>query len=317
MPPPIKPETAKLLKDTVKSVGWVDKENKKIQPAYTGLSLKLEAAIKDGSQPMIELYRPQLDKVVADMDNCMNGVEGALALIGQLKQDQDFVDTRFAELEKLTQTVASIRSKLTKQLTDADDLGKRAEKALGSLAGGKDEVVAAFAVVKDGFNDLEKAVDYIEKEAPKLEAEAKKAYAARKQEALNDARLRLIDFLKYKTGIIAVRGKVDGFLKKYKNSGFITEATWLLDELPRMEEVLKGVDQTVKDLITLGQVAGIDVAKAAKVLKLAAKDQSKLAKILNGPESGFEKALDGLAKENDASGKAWLAALKKENLLPA
>ncbi len=311
------PETAKTLKDTIKSVEWVNKENKRIQPVLKDTSGKLEAAIEDESQPMIELYRPQLEKVVADVENCMSGVEGSLALIGHLKKDEEFVATRFAELEKLTQTVASIQTQLTKQLTQARDLDKRAAKALDTLVGGQDEAVREFAVVKDAFNDLKKAVDSIEKEAVKLENEAKQAYAARNQKALTDARVKLIEFLKYRSGITLVRNNVNEFLKKYKDSGFITEATWLLDDLPRMEDVLKQVDQTVKDLITLGQVASIDVAKAVKVLKLDPKVQPKLAKVLNGPESGYEKGLEVLAKEHDATSKAWMALLRREKVIPA
>src|SRR5437879_12395334 len=124
----IKPETAKNLRDTDASVKVVDQLNAKIQPVFKNTSTGLESAIKDSNGRMIELYRPKLEKVVDDIDNCMSAIEGALALIGFLQKEEDFMADRFELVERLFKKGSATQKKLTEQVQDAKQLESSALK---------------------------------------------------------------------------------------------------------------------------------------------------------------------------------------------
>src|SRR5262249_17254209 len=96
-----------------------------------------------------------------------------------------------------------------------------------------------------------------------------------------------------------------------------TEAQYLVDDLQRIDDSMKKLDAIVQRLVGLGQVAEVDVGKASKVLSIASKDQSKLAKVLNGQVAAYQRGLDALAKELklDTTGKEMLTKLERAQVV--
>jgi hypothetical protein len=322
-----KPETVKNLKDTDKCVKILEKENHKIQPVFKHISAGLESAIKDSNFPMIKLYQPKLEETVVAINDALRTAETSVALIGFLQQDEDFAASNFNVIENLLKKVTGIQQQLTNELTQARDIDQRASEAMERQKGSKEEAVRDLAVLEDEVADLKKIANYIETEAPKLEAAVKKAFAAGNAKAVTDARVQLIDLGKAAPSVHILRNKVNRFLKNHSDQDrqLKAEANWLLDDLTRIEDIYKDLSKLVKELVQLGQPkkaeaeeASIDVEKAAEVLGIATKDQARLAKVLGGPAAALEKNLDTLCKTLDlevTTGKQALALLKKNKIV--
>src|SRR5205823_12793433 len=139
------------------------------------MSTGLKGAIDQGSMPKIELYQPELETVIGEIDNCMKAAKGSIALIGFLRRDKDFLEAKFDQIEQLTNKVADIQTTLTAYRKEAAELDKQASSAHDKLEGGNDEMLGELSEMKDSYNDIGKAVDYIEKEGAKFEAAARRA----------------------------------------------------------------------------------------------------------------------------------------------
>jgi hypothetical protein len=332
MAPPISPETLKTLRETIASVDTTGKLFAKVQPRFTKMSAGLKTAIEQGSLPKIELYQPELDEVIEEIDNCMNAAKGSLALIGFLRKDKAFLDAKFDDIEKLTNKVADIQTTLLADRKKAAELEKLASAARDKLETGQDETLAELSVLKDGFNDLGKATDYMEKEGAKFEAQARKAHAAGNAKELSAARMRFLnmDYTKYGIGATGLQAKVVKFKNKTKERDQINEAQSMLDELPGLIDRLRALGKKGQELVLLkvekpepkeskaSEPAGFsnaDIAKACKALGIETKDQAKLAKVLNGfARDKWPAELSKLAKTlalPDTDGKAMKLKLEK------
>ena len=313
MPPKISNETAKTLGDTVKMVKDVEAQDVKIQPQYKKMSEGLQAGIDNGSEEEISLYRPQLEKVGKLIDTCLGTIQGALGLLSQLRKDEVLMETKFDQIEKLVKSVAVKRKKLAEQSAAARKLDADADKALGAAQKGAQSAEADLSALQAAVATLMKTIDYIDTEAPKLEAAAKKAYEKKDQKILTDSRTKLIDFLKYKTAAMMMKPRIEKYKKQYPD---ITreqrsEVQYMLDDLQRAESSVAEVDKMVKELMKLGQVKkqekaeapakkapmpAAEVAKCGKALGIDPKDNPKLAKILNElPRFKWADALARLA----------------------
>jgi archaellum component FlaC len=314
MAPPIKPETAKALKATTDSITAMDKENKAIK--YADITGKLDAAIKGPNADMIKLYLPKIDEIIEQMDHVMAHAQSALGGINNLKKDEDFTTNHFDTIEKLTKTVADTRVKLTKQLQDAKKLHDLANNALDDVQGGHDEGVQGLAVLKNDVGSLKKIMDNIAKSYENVAKEARDAYNERDQKTLTAKREDMIDYQGHDAQVITLRAKVTDFMKRYQDKDLKTEAQYLLDDLGEMDDTLKKVKQEVKDLITLGQVEKIDVAKAAKELGIDKSDVGAFTKCLSGKSSAMEACLTPLGKKLKPAmnGKQMLEKLRKANV---
>lgn len=312
MAPPIKPETAKALKATTDSITAMDKENKAIK--YADITGKLDAAIKSSNTDMVKLYLPKIDEIIEQMDHVMAHAQSALGGINNLKKDEDFTQNHFDTIEKLTKTVADTRVKLTKQLQDAKKLHDLANGALDDAQGGHDEGVQALAVLKNNVGELKKIMDNIAKSYENVAQEARDAFGERDQKKLTEKREDMIDYQGHDIEVTTLRSKVTDFMKKYHDDKDLnTEAQYLLDDLGEMDDTLKKVKQEVKDLITLGQVEKIDIAKAAKELGIDKADLSNFTKCLNGKASAMESCLVPIGKKLKPvmTGKQMVDQLKK------
>lgn len=336
MAPVISRETAKTLADTVNMVKLIDQQDKKIQPRFRKFHDGLEAGIKDASEDEIALYRPQLEKVGDEIDECLNTIQGALALLAQLRQDQALMETKFDQIEKLVKVVAATRKKLTEEAADARKLDAQVDAALAAIKKGEQSAEADLGALQAQVKDLMKTITYVDTEAPKLEQAARKAWDKKDQKTLTDSRVRLIEFLKYGTAATAMRPRIEKYKKQYPDLDRErkAEVQWLLDDIGRAEDSIKAVDKMVKDLVALGQVpkdekkapapapTKFDNAAVIKVLKafeLDADDaakRTKAQKILNScPVDQWPKELAKVygAKESDL--KSRLPAVRKIQLV--
>jgi hypothetical protein len=265
MAPTISRETAKTLADTVNMVKLIDQQDKKIQPHFRKMYDGLKAAIDDASADEIELYRPQLAKVVDEIDDALNSVQGALGLLSQLRDDKDLMETKFEQVEKLVKSVAAIRKRLSEDAAQARKLDHEVDQALGTIKKGELSAEADLGALQAQVKGLMKTIAYVDTEAPKLEQAARKAWDKKDQKTLTDSRLKLIDFKKYGTAAMAMKPRIEKYKKQYPDLDREkkAEVQWLLDDLDRADDSIKRVDRMVRELIALGQVPK-EEKKAAK-----------------------------------------------------
>jgi small-conductance mechanosensitive channel len=306
-----------VVRYTANLIAKLDQQNKKSDTDFKKTKADLEKSIANGTIPMLKLLRPKLEQEVDDMDDGMSKVEEAKVQIGALQDDQGYASTHFEQIKKLLEKVTDIQNDLTARIKLARDLDARALKAWDAAEGSQDEAEHELAVLKDTVGDIKKVVDKNEPDIPKQADAARKAYAARNQKGLTDARTKLIDYHKPSTQIPLARDKVNKFMKKYHYHDLTTEAQYLLDDLMQMEDAMKDLDKIIQELMDLHQVAQIDMGKACKVLAIATKDQARLAKVLNGQPAAYQKGLEALANdlELDSTGKEMLAKLEKAQLV--
>ena len=320
MPATISSDTAKTLRDTVTMVRKVEAADAKVQPQYKKMSDGLRAGIDNGSEDEIALYRPQLAKVGAAIDSVLSSIQGALGLLSQLRQDEALMDSRFAEIEKLLKSMTAKRKRLSEQAAAARKLDAEADKGLAAAKKGAVSAEADLGALQASVATLMKAIEYVDKEAPKLEEAARKAHAKKDQKGLTDARVRLIDFLKQGTAATTMRPRIEKFRKAYPDipRELKAEVQYMLDDLQRAEDRIKQVDKVVKELVGLGQVkkdepdakksaakkpdarkpvlSAADLAEAGKAIGMASKDVPKLAPILALPSTRWPGELASLAK---------------------
>jgi len=331
MPSSISSATTKTLLDTATMVKKVEAADAKVQPQYKKMSDGLRAGIDNGSEDEIALYRPQLAKVGAAIDGVLGSIQGALGLLSQLRQDEALMESRFDQVEKLLKSMTAKRKKLSEQAAAARKLDAEADKGMAAAKKGALSAEADLGALQASVATLMKAIEYVDKEAPKLEEAARKAHAKKDQKALTDARLRLIDFLKQGTAATTMRPRIEKYRKAYPDipRELKAEVQYMLDDLQRAEDRIEQVDKVVKELVGLGQVrknapaatkpaakkamlSAADIAEAGKSIGMAAKDFPKLGKILNElPAARWPAELGRLAgtlklKETDG---AKLAAL--------
>lgn len=326
MAPTLSRETAKTLADTVNMVKLIDQQDKKIQPRYRKMYDGLQAGIKDSSEDEIALYRPQLEKVGDEIDECLNTIQGALALLTQLRADKDLMETKFDQIEKLVKTVATTRKRLSEQAADARKLDGEVDTALGAIKKGALSAEADLGALQSQVKGLMKTIEYIDTEAPKLEQAARKAWDKKDQKTLTDSRVKLIDFLKYGTAATAMRPRIEKYKKQYPDLDRErkAEVQWLLDDIQRAEDSVKRVDKVIKELVGLGQVPkeekkaappppkAFSVAEMTKMVKEFGLDtddinlRTKAWKIFNScPIDQWPKELAKIygAKESELKGK--------------
>lgn len=322
-------ETTKTLLDTVKMVKDIEALDAKIQPPYKKMSDGLQAGIDDASEEEIELYRPQLEKVGKMIDTALNSITGAIGLITQLRKDEALMAAKFNEIEKLVKTVAAKRKKLSEQSAAARKLIQAAEKGLVAAQKGAQSAEADLSALQDSVATIMKTMERVDVEAPKLEAQAKKAIEKKDQKNLTDARVKLIDMHKdnnlatrvMRPKITKYRAQYPDITKDQKN-----ELQYMLDDLDRADSIMETVQKMINELMKVGQLqaqapakkapmAPGDLAKCVKAVGMKAGDSAKLGKILNDmARDKWADALGKLAttlKLEETDGKKMVLALNK------
>jgi chromosome segregation ATPase len=286
-------ETKANLKDATKKVTDLSKECTANQPRVTDVLKNLKAGIDKKDGVMLDLYLKRVDgtsKLVADT---LNDSTEALAAIKKLEDDAEFMEAKFDEVKALTEKVDKTKTNLSSQLLELKQLQKDALKVLDGLSGGTTEAVAKYAELEDRVNDRKDAMEKKRKELDSQVAIADKAFAAKDQKKLTDARLKIIDmdFAKDKVELGKLDRDIDDFIKKYKDAGLNTDAQWLKDEVYKMQGIAEKGDAEMQRLVKLGQVPkaappvskppklnNSQIASIAKYFPLDTKDPKELAK---------------------------------------
>jgi hypothetical protein len=314
----ISKDSVSALTEVIGMIKLIDQMDKKIQSKYSVAYDGLGGAIKDESDDEIELFLPQLTKVVEDIDRCIHSIKGALGLLAQLRKDEALMESKATQINALLPHIVKTQNKLVGQLKDADKRKMEAYKAADAAKTGTKSALADLASLKDEGADLMKKVDSASLESSKLDDAARKAFGERNQKVLTETRLRLIALTEFGVPILELRSKVTKFTKQYpKLDGKMEgDVEWLLATMDRGDSTMKKINQIVKDLITLGQVKKADPVKAAAALKVSdKKDIAELSRILNQPQPDLEKALNALARKYKSTGSAWIALLERAGVI--
>ncbi|MCW5663324.1 MAG: hypothetical protein KIT35_05795 [Piscinibacter sp.] len=331
MAPTISRETAQTLAETVAKVRLIDQQDKKLQPRYKRFYDGLKAGIADQSTEEIELYRPQLAAVNDEIDECLATVKEALDLIAKLRKDKDLMETKFDQVEQLVKVVAKTRKKLTDQASDARELDKQVDKALGDIRKGDVAIEGDLGALQAQVKNLMDKIVVVNTDTPKLEQAARKAWEQKNQKALTDAREKLIAFLKNGTTEIGLRGKLEKFRKQYPDLDRARKAElqWMFDDLERARDSVDRVERLVKELVALGQVPKeekkapppppktFSVAEVTKIVAEFGLDtnsvdlRAKAMKIINScPFDEWPKELAKLYKAKESDLKARLGKVR-------
>jgi hypothetical protein len=247
------PETAKTLTMTVQSVDSSATLFAKVTPRFKKFSAALKDAIDKESLAKVELYLPELEEVAEEIDNAMHGVKGSLALIGHLRRDKEFLEQKFATVEKLTVKVANIETCLVDYRKQTTELIKKGSAAIGKLETGTAEMLGDLAALKDQYNDLVKAADYMEKEGAKFEAETLRAQAAKNEKAMSAARMKFLnmEYTNHGIGTVRLQNDVKKYLAKATDKAQRQEAINMQADLPAIHERFRALSKKGQELALL------------------------------------------------------------------
>jgi hypothetical protein len=217
-------------------------------------NLKTAMDKKDGV--MLDLYLKRVDGTSKLVSDTLRDSTIALAALKKLEEDAEFIEARFDVVKSLTEKVDKTKSTFGNELLALKNLEKEALKALDGLSGGAEDAAAKYAELEDRVNDLK---DAMEKKAKELQVQAPiadKAFAAKDQKRLTEARVKIIDlhFSNDEVNLAKLDRDIDDFMKKFKEANLNTDAQWLKDEVFKMQEIAKKGDAEVHRLVKLGQI---------------------------------------------------------------
>ncbi|MEO6708343.1 MAG: hypothetical protein ABIP42_02135 [Planctomycetota bacterium] len=315
-----------------KLVGALEKESAKNQSKILDVLKNLEAAITKHDGTMLNLYMERVEDTSGLLSDTIRDCTPALAAIGELRKDKEFMETKFAVVKDLTSRVDTVKKLLSAQLVKLKELDKKALTEREALSGGKEEAVEKYADLEDRVNDKKKLIEKKYDDLKALVVAADKAVTAKNQAGLTSARTKIIDLkLSSEKGALSGLDKeLAAFIQKYKSAGLNTDATLLKDEVYTLSSLVEEGEKQFKRLMALGQISAApkappatskpapklgsdDIAKAAKQLGIDSKDKDKLGKLLNGfPRDKWATELAKLAKElklKSTDGKAMVVQL--------
>jgi uncharacterized phage infection (PIP) family protein YhgE len=287
------PETKTNLDDATKRVTSLSKECTANQPRVTDVLKNLKLAIDKKDGVMLDLYLKRVDGTSKLVSDTLRDSTQALAALKKLEEDAEFMEARFEVVKGLTEKVDKTKTNLTSQLLELKQLQKDALKAFDAQSGGTDDAVAKYAELEDRVNDLKEAMEKKRKELEIQVPIADKAFAAKDQKKLTEARVKIIDmdFGKDKVNLGKLERDIDEFLKKYKAANLNTDAQWLKDEVYKLKDIADKGDAQMLRLVKLGQVAkdepaeskpaklsNSQIATITKYFPINAKDSKEVAK---------------------------------------
>ena len=323
----VDPEIERAYKDAMQKGDAVATAQEKIDPVFKDLSAKIPAAIKEGDGPMLAYFLKALRVELNAISTSLQDIIVAFYNLEDVEDDEDFLAEHLPDVEKLTKSLSSARTELTRQYEAAKALENDAEKGLKSQPKGTKE---------EAFQELAKYDKWITEDLKELAAslgkidtpyeKAENAVSARDAKALAEAQKATQDLDISGAAMIFESRETDlkALLKKFEAQGFDPKVCAALkdgvnDLLARHAKGkldLKLLVESEKEILAF-KIVEIDLKKAVKVLGLDAKAEAKLAKVLKGPPAAFEKGLGALARELKlkTTGKAMLAALQKAGVV--
>lgn len=320
-------KAAENLKEAVTRLGQSDKESKALAPRVQALVARLAGAIKDRDQPTIVLQNKALGLEVAKIEKALDNVETALGYLAEAEKDDAFVEQNEAKLETASKALSRIRDALTALFKSAKQQRDQADIAVFQLGKSEDAALRELAALDKNFKGRVESIDAAAATVEDFLAKAEAAGRAGDRAGFSSSIGLALSL--YNTNVGREKGTpqraeddLAAFLKRFSallGSGgppvlYNAEKT-LRAHIARMRQRLEQIDKRIGE-VGKSRPEAIDIAKAARVLKLE-RQKPKLEKALDGPESGFERALDTLARDLklDTSGKAMLQELRKAKVL--
>jgi chromosome segregation ATPase len=325
-------ETKANLEDATKQVTEMSKKCTANQPRIGDVIKNLKEGIARKDGVMLDLYLKRVEGTSKLVSDTLRESSNALAALNKLEEDEDFMEARFEVVKALTEKVDKTKTTFTKELLELKQLEKEALKALDSLSGGTEDAAAKYAELEDRVNDLKTSLEKKRKELNTQVPNADKAYAAKDQKKLTEARTKIID-LHLSTDKIALDKldrDIDDFMKKFKDANLNTDAQWLKDEIFKVRDIPEKGESELQRLLKYGQIPkeepeppkqqklnNSQLAQLAKYFPVNVKDSKEVAKfgkLLN--TFPHDKWPSELMKAFDWDKAKVEAGMKKANYAP-
>lgn len=313
MAPTISKETAQTLRNVVEMVKKIDAAYKKCEPAYRKAEANLQEAIDDKSEDELELFRPQMEKVLKEVDSCIHSISGALGLLRNLRKDEALMETRADQINALVKGLVDKQQLLAKAAAKGRTMVMdEAKKALEAAKSSNETLEAELSELKDTVNRIEKAVKYIESQAQALEAKTLAAQKAGNQKDMSAARVKYLElgYGDQEKGATLTKPKAQKLLARLKDSKQRAECQWAIDSLQNLSDRCRALSKRGSELALLK----IDAKAAAPAPKpkLGSSQVQQIAKLL-GLDVKDSKAISRLTKlVADHPHVAWPAQIVKQ-----
>jgi chromosome segregation ATPase len=292
-------ETRANLEDATKRVTDLSRECTANQPRIADVIKNLKAGIDKNDGVMLDLYLKRVDGTSKLVSDTLRDSTQALAALKKLEEDAEFMEARFEVVKGLTEKVDKTKTTFTNELLELKKLEKETLKVLDGLNGGTTDAAAKYAELEDRTNDLKDALEKKRQELDTQVAIADRAFAAKDQRKLTEAREKIIGmhFSTAKIDLDKLDRDIDDFMKKFKDANLNTDAQWLKDEIYKMQDIPKKGDAEMHRLLDLRQIpkdepavsrppklSNSQIAQLAKYFPLNVKDAkavAKFGKVLN------------------------------------
>lgn len=330
----ISKETAQDLKNVVEMIKKIELDYKKCEPHYRTVEADLQEAIDDKSPDELELFLPQMEEALKHVDACVYSINGALALLGNLRKDADLMAVKTDQINTLVKSLVDKKQLLVAHAAKGramvlDD----AQQALAAAKTSAETAESDLSELKNRHEQLKKAIDWIAEEARKLDDATVAAQRRGDARRMSAERVKYLElgYQDQEIGAQALLAKVKKALPKFQDGKQRAEAQWILDDLPGRIDACRALSKRGGELALLKVAAAAPPAPAAAPAKLTAsqvatiarsfpidatdsKEMSRLTKVLNDNPHG-----DWPAKLIKAFG--WKksdvdAGMKRVNQLP-
>jgi uncharacterized phage infection (PIP) family protein YhgE len=286
-------ETKANLDDATKQVTEMSKKCTANQPRIADVIKNLKEGIAKKDSVMLDLYLKRVEGTSKLVSDTLRESSNALTALKKLEEDADFMEARFEVVKALTEKVDKTKTTFTKELLELKQLEKEALKALDGLSGGTEDAAAKYAELEDRVNDLKASIEKKRKELDTQVTNADKAYAAKDQKKLTEARTKIIDmhFSKDRIDLDKLDRDIDDFMKKFKDANLNTDAQWLKDEIFKIRDIPEKGESEMQRLMKYGQIPkeepeppkpqklnNSQIAQLAKYFPVNAKDPKEVAK---------------------------------------
>jgi hypothetical protein len=315
MPYQPSPQAKAIEQDAVKKVTDLERECTASRAQVADVIASLEDAVERNDRPMLDLYLKRVDptsKLLVDtISDAVKAIEAVKLLEGA--DGGAYLEAKFKEIKDLTQKADRIKATLSGQLVEVKSLQKAALKATEGAQGGQSDAVAKYAQLEDRVNDKKAAMEKKQRDLDAQVAAADKAWAAKDQKKLTDARVKIIDmdFGKDAVELGQLDRELADFIKKHKDSDLTTDANWAKDEVYKMQGIAAEGKSQMQRLVKLGQVP-VAAAKTAKPAKLTGSQIAALAKHFPvDPKDSKAVAKFGKVLNEEPHGK-WADQLVRE-----
>jgi len=304
-----------IQQDAAKKVSDLDKECAKNRAQIADVLTNLKAAVAKKDGPMLNLYLKRVDPTSKLLVDTISDASAALAAVKKLEDADDgqFLEAKFEVVKALTEKVDKIKTNLSNQLVELKKLQKEALKVADSLQGGQDEAVEKYAKLEDRVNDKKDVLAKKHKDMKAQVAIADKAWDAKDQKKLTEARGKIIDmrFGTERIELDQLDRELADFIKKYKDAGLNTDAQWAKDEVYKMRGLAEEGEKESDRLVKLGQVPVAKKPEPPEAPKVGVAELSKVVKAFGLDTSSVDLRSKAMTAMNKYPIEQWPRELAK------